>query len=204
MSADFLFAACAVPQAKYSIHYANTTVTHTDVAPESTWREPLQHWLNKPENINTIMDTVDIDTITNADGWGSFVLHRIDDTYDDGSPIDPALEDYCFALDGDPVIDVDTAESNPHAQIVIHHIGSCIMDAALSVFSYNSSKGTVYNGEFVTGGLSWGDAPTEVFNDVVLLDQLNFFRNYPIAVIVDKTIVRWVDKHGNTVPAPCS
>lgn len=198
MSADFLLTACPAPLAHYSSSLANMTVTNTGIAPETTWREPLQRWLEKPETINTIMATVEPYVVTADEGWGSFVLEQLDPT----KPVDPGLEQYCLALNDNPVIDLDTVSNNAYARVVIKHISEHFMDAAYSAFADHNAEGTVYNGEFITAGLSWGDAPTEIFDDVALLSWIDFFKNYPIAVIVDDELTGWVDHAGNPVPAP--
>ena len=198
MSADFLLAACPAPLAEYSSSLSTITTTNTDIAPESTWREPLQRWLEKPATINTIMNTVDA-YIVGADlGWGSFVLEQLDPT----KPVDPGLEQYCLALNNNPVIDLDTVSANAYARVVIKHISEHFMDAAYNAFADHNAEGTVYNGEFITAGMSWGDVPTEIFDDVALLSWIDFFKDYPIAVIVDDELTGWVDHDGNPVPTP--
>ena len=202
MSADFLLTACPAPLAKYSSSIRTVTVTNTDIAPESTWRGPLQRWLEKPETINTIMETVDAYVVAADEGWGSFVLEKLDPDNDPTKPVDPGLEAYCLALNDNPVIDLDTVSHNAYARTVIKHISEHFMDAAYSAFADHNAEGTVYNGEFITAGMSWGDVPTEIFDDVALLSWIDFFKDYPIAVIVDDKLTGWVDHDGNPVPAP--
>ena len=144
------------------------------------------------------METVDPFLVSADEGWGSFVLDQIEDT----KPIDPSFEDYCQALNDNPVIDLDTVVSNPYAHETIKHISKHFMDAADNVFVENTAQGTVYNDEFITAGVSWGDVPTDIFDDVALLSWLDFFTDYPTAVIVDNKLVGWVDHKGNPVSAP--
>lgn len=198
MSADFLLATCPAPLAEYSSSLRTMTITNTGLAPESTWREPLQRWLEKPETINTIMDTVDAYIVSIDGGWGSFVLEQLDPT----KPVDPGLEAYCLALNNNPVIDLNTVSTNAYARVVIKHISEHFMDAAYNAFVEHNAEGTVYNGEFITAGMSWGDVPTEIFDDVALLSWIDFFKNYPIAVIVDDKLTGWVDIDDNPVPGP--
>ena len=202
MSADFLLAACPAPLAEYSSSLSTVTTINTNIAPESTWHEPLQRWLEKPATINTIMNTIDAYIVGSDEGWGSFVLEQHDLNNDPTKPVDPGLEAYCLALNDNPVIDLDTVSSNAYARIIIKHISEHFMDAAYSAFTDHNAEGTVYNGEFITAGMSWGDAPTEIFDDVALLSWIDFFKDYPMAVIVDDELTGWVDHAGNPVPAP--
>ena len=201
MSADFLLIGCPAPLAHYSSPCLNITINGTDLAPESTWREPFQHWLEKPETINTIMATVEPYVVGADEGWGSFVLEQHDINNDPTKPVDPGLEDYCLALNDNPVIDLDTVSHNAYARVVIKYISERFMDAAYNAFADNNAEGAVYKGEFITAGLSWGDAPTEIFDDVALLSWIDFFVDYPIAVITDR-ITGWIDHTGKPTRAP--
>lgn len=198
MSANFLLAACPAPLAKYSTSIHAAALIGTDLAPEYTWHKPLQRWLEKPETINTIMDTVDPFSIGPDEGWGNFVLEQLDVTLSS----DPGLEQYCLTLNDNPVIDLDTVSTSTYAQMVIKCISERFIDAACNAFTDNSSDGTVYNNKFITAGMSWGDVPTEIFDDVALLSSLDFFTDYPIAVIVNGKLTCWVDHNDNSVPAP--
>ena len=50
--------------------------------------------------------------------------------------------------------------------------------------------------------MSWGDGPTDHFDEVAALSRIDFFKNFPIVKITNDTVTEWVDREGNTVPAP--
>lgn len=197
MSQYFMLAACSAPLAHYSYSNDNNiTVYYDDIAPKETWYEPFRQWLENVDTINTIMDTIyALDFFGTDDTWGQAILDYLGDI--DPIANDPGFIAYCTTLDEKPYISEDDPDTYAYAAIT--SISSHFLDIAHNAFVGNYNEATVYNGELITAGPSYGDRPTNIFNDVVLLRQINFFDDYPIAEIVNGDITGWVDHDGNPV-----
>ena len=204
MSADFLFAACPVPMAQITYTMPNkTSHTYLNLAPKTIWYEPFHAWLKKVSTVNTILRDVEPYVLDNASSWQSFVISRVRRS----ARVDPLTKDEDFAeyltrLDETLHITDNEARTNPYAQRVISEIAKFFLNAATRVFVTYRSQGTIYNWEYVTGGVSWGDRPTDHFDEVAALSCIDFFTHFPIAKITDGAVTGWVDREGNTVPAP--
>ena len=204
MSADFLLAACPVPVAQITYTMPNnTSFTDLAVAPETVWYEPFRSWLEKVSTINTILRDVEPYVLDNASSWQDFVIDRVSRS----AHIDPLATDEDFAeylthLDETLTITDDEARTNAYAQRVIREITAFYLDAATTAFVTYESQGTIHKWDYITAGMSWGDGPTDHFDEVAALSRIDFFTNFPIAKITDDTITEWVDREGNTVTAP--
>ena len=203
MSATFLFAACPVPLAQYiniNLDNNNATTSHRYIAPEEAWEKPFRHWLEHLDTANTIMNTVDIyEFAPSYLEWGDAIRdYALDNNLSCVS--EPEFTEYCNNLERNKCIPHNAPQY--YAHITTQYISSRFMDAAYNVFSGDSLEGMFYKGEFFTGGNSWGDAPTEIFDDVVLLSTINFFDNFPIATVVNGSVVDWQDKEGNSINPP--
>ena len=206
MSADFLLAACPAPLAQYRYTPSATSATaddiaYTELAPEYAWIDQFRRWLAKPETIDTILQTVDIYTIGSYDGWGDFVRNSVYYSELEDDVID-GLDAYCDTLNANLTITNNTAEDRIYAPIVTQQISEYFIDAAHNAFVSNAAEGAVHNNQFITAGLSWGDVPTAIFDDVSLLSWIDFFKDYPIAVIAGDEIIDWVNHEGTSVSAP--
>ena len=200
MSADFLFAACPAPLAR--ITYATgtnaaTAVTYLDIAPEEIWREPFRNWLMQQDTINRILGEID-PFAAHVDNWAELIESRVD-----GETIanDAGFRAWLDAFVSDPVI--RDANINAYTQRAMREIADTFLEAAYSAFVTYVSQGAIYKREYITAGMSWGDSPTDNFDDVALLSWLDFFEDFPIADIdSDGNIVAWHDYDGNEVAAP--
>lgn len=204
MSADFLFAACPAPMAQITYTMPNkTSHTYLNLAPKTVWYEPFHAWLKKVSTVNTILQSVEPYLLEKAHSWQGFVLERVSRS----ARVDPLADDedfinYLAKLDKTRTIDDNEACTNPYAQRVISEITTFFLNAATRVFVTYRPQGTIYNWEYVTGGVSWGDRPTDHFDEVAALSCIDFFTHFPIAKITDGAVTGWVDREGNTVTAP--
>lgn len=204
MSPDFLLAACPVPVAQITYTMpTGTSFTDLAIAPETVWYEPFRAWLEKVSTINTILHDVEPYVLDNASSWQDFVIDRVSRS----ARVDPLAKDKNFAeyltrLDETLHITDEEARTNAYAQRVIREITAFYLDAATTAFVTYESQGKIHKWDYITAGMSWGDGPTDHFNEVAALGRIDFFKNFPIAKITDDTITEWVDREGNTVPAP--
>ena len=204
MSADFLFAACPVPVAQITYTMPNkTSHTYLNLAPKTVWYEPFHAWLKKVSTVNTILRDVEPYVLDNASSWQNFVIDRISRS----ARVDPLATDKDFAeyltrLDETLHITDDEARTNAYAQRVIREITAFYLDAATTAFVTYESQGKIHKWDYITAGMSWGDGPTDHFDEVAALSRIDFFKNFPIVKITNDTVTEWVDREGNTVPAP--
>lgn len=201
MSADFLLTSCPAPLAHITYaapgNSSATSATYLEIAPENVWREPFCNWLTQPDTINHIFDEID-PYILHVDSWVELIEQRVADT-----PIanDPNFQNYLDTLADD--LTIRDADTNAYAQRVIREIADTFLEAANSAFITYISQGAIHNWEYVTAGLSFGDAPTDHFDDVALLSWLDFFCDFPIADIdANGNITNWRDRNGNIIAAP--
>mgnify|MGYP006913874672 CR=1 FL=1 len=206
MSADFLFASCPAPLAHITTTLPNnTSYTDLDIAPETVWAEPFHAWLEKTATINTILQNVEPYAMEGSYSWQEFILNRVDrSAHVDPLTDDEAFADYLTHLDETLHITDNEAHTNTYAQRVIHEITKFFLETAAAAFTDYVSQGTIHKWEYVTGGVSWGDAPTDHFDEVAALSWIDFFTDFPIAEITDGTITGWVDREGNAVTAPAT
>mgnify|MGYP006902693552 CR=1 FL=1 len=204
MSADFLLASCPAPLARITTTLPNNT-SYTDlyIAPERVWAGPFRVWLEKTTTINTILRDVDPCVLENAASWQNFIIDHIDRS----AHVDPLMDDndfidYLEHLDETLTITDDEARTNAYAQRIIHEIVQFFLDAATTAFVTYESQGTIHKWEYVTAGMSWGDAPTDHFDEVAALSWIDFFKDFPIAEITDDTITGWVYRDGDAAVAP--
>lgn len=206
MSADFLLAACPAPVARITYTMPNkTSFTDLGIAPETVWYEPFRTWLEKVSTINTILHDVEPYVLENASSWQDFVIDRVARS----ARVDPLATDKDFAeylakLDETQTITDEEARTNAYAQRVIREITAFYLDAATTAFVTYEAQGTIHKWDYVTGGLSWGDGPTDHFDEVAALGWIDFFTDFPIAEITDGTVTGWVDRDGNAVTAPAT
>lgn len=204
MSADFLLAACPVPVAQITYTMpTGTSFIDLAVAPETVWYEPFRAWLEKVSTVNTILHDVEPYVLDNASSWQDFITDRVSRS----ARVDPLAKDKNFAeyltrLDEKLHITDEEARTNAYAQRVIREITAFYLDAATTAFVTYESQGTIHKWDYITAGMSWGDGPTDHFNEVAALSWIDFFKDFPIAKITDDTVTEWVDREGNTVPAP--
>lgn len=223
MSIDFLLASCPAPLARVAYTAPSNTsnpdtsstassITRLEIAPKELWGAPFYAWLNQPATINRIIDTID-PFAAHVDTWAELIESRVG-----GEEIarDAGFRAWIDAFATNPVIgdtETDTAETDTNTQSyeqrAIREIADTFFEAAHAAFVTYVSYGAIHKREYTTGGMSWGDAPTEHFDDVKLLSGLDFFMNFPIADIdahggIDThgTVTAWHDYDGNTVAAP--
>lgn len=204
MSETFMFANCPVPLANYyTVNPAtgSITPTHRYIAPEKAWVKPFYHWLSQRENINTIMNTVGIDDVDPSfSGWGDMARDFAYET-EMSCAEDPQFINYCNELDRNPHISIDNPRIE-YSYIITGCIRELFMGAARTVFNGDHPHGIFHRGEFITGGLSWDNNPTDIFRDVMILSTIDFFAHFPVTLVVNDTIVDWYDHNSNRVDPP--
>lgn len=203
MSAQFIAAYCAAPLVRRTLTNSAAagdaaSVTYFDVAPKELWYEPFRAWLYQPDTIATIIDTAEPFS-TGFDNWSELVDNAITA---DAIANEPGMRALLDTLDAAPAQQLDNAADNPYAQRVIDEIAERFLKAAQTAFVDHVTDGVVHKREYLTAGISYGDAPTEHFDDVLLLSWITFFEDYPIAVMDDNAVIGWVDHDGNDVAAP--
>lgn len=203
MSDAFLFAACPVPLAQYitiNTNDNNNTTSYRYIAPEKAWEKPFRHWLSHTDTANAIMNKVDInDYLPSYFGWGNAVVdYALDNNLSCATELEFAK--YCKNLNSGSGITHDVPQY--YAHVTTQCISSRFMNAARNVFSNDNAEGVFHKGEFFTGGTSWNNVPTEIFDNVSLLSDIDFFNDFPIATIVNGIITDWQDKDGESINPP--
>lgn len=233
MPIDFLLASCPAPLARVTYTAPSNTsnpntpstassITRLEIAPKKIWGKPFYAWLNQPATINRIIDTID-PFAAHVDTWAELIEARVG-----GEAIahDAGFRAWIDVFATNPVIgdaETDTAKADTtdanttgtdtntqnYEQRAIREIADTFFEAAHAAFVTYASYGAIHKREYTTGGMSWGDAPTEHFDDVKLLNQVDFFVEFPIADIevhngdiAHSTVTAWRDHDGNTVVAP--
>ena len=202
MTAQFALATCPAPLAyrNFSTPYG-ITMRQLTVAPKECWYEPFRAWLQREDTITAIMDSVEPWLLRNGDSWAEIVndLWEYEDDYRNNEEFNEGFPLYLDDLDEHGL----RTERFPHyAQRTIQLIAKHVLSFAVEAFDTFEAQGDVYNWEYVTGGLTNDYAPTENFNAVCALHDLTFFKDYPIATMLDSNITGWVDREGNEVASP--
>ena len=179
---SFFFTSAPAPTARVTRTAPSgfVTVLEDIIADESVWIDEFTDWATSPAGVAHAFMELDPDTAFGTP-WGEIIADHVDETGDgfEDDDIDTVigeLEDhsgYLDSLDGTKLGDLAaTAISN----FVIQH--------ARAAFDSDMEETAVLDGKVVTGGPSrYDDYPTDVFQSIMLLSDLDYFSDFDPIVI---------------------
>lgn len=179
---SFHFIAATAPTARVIHTHANGLVTVLEdvVADESVWLDDFTKWATSPAGVAHAYMELDPDTAFGTP-WGEIIDDYNDETAAgfDEDDIDAVIAEldahsgYLDTLDGSKLGDLAAAAISG---FVIRH--------ARDAFNSEMEETSVFEGNVVTGGPSLhDDYPTDVFQSVVFLADLDYFNDFDTIVI---------------------
>lgn len=80
----------------------------------------------------------------------------------------------------------DELDTNEARTKFYQHVAERVTEAINNCYSDTREVSTLIDGEkkwLITGGMSWGDPPTDIFNDVIIFDSFQaFYQETPVTV----------------------
>lgn len=178
----FYFIAAPAPTARVTHTHPNglVSVRESIIADESVWLDDFTAWATSPAGVSHAFMELDPDT-TFGTPWGDIIHDRNDETGAgfDEDDIDAVIAEldahsgYLDSLDGTKLGDLASAAIS---DFVIQH--------ARAAFDSDMEETAVLDGQVVTGGPSrHDDYPTDVFQSVMFLSDLDYFADFDPIVI---------------------
>lgn len=179
---SFHFIAATAPTARVIHTHANgfVSVLEDVVADESVWLDDFTKWAASNAGVAYAFMELDPDT-TFGTPWGEILDDYNDET---GAGFDEDDIDAVIAeLDAHSGY-LDTLDGTKLGDLAAAAISGFVIRHARDAFDSEMEETAVIDGKVVTGGPShFGDYPTDVFESVVFVSDLDYFNDFDPIVI---------------------
>lgn len=179
---SFFFTSAPAPTAHVIRTHDNglVSVRESFIADESVWLDEFTDWATSPAGVAHAFMELDPDTAFGTP-WGEIIADRVDESGvefedDDIDTVIGELEDHSGYL--------DTLDGTKLGDLAAAAISDFVIRHARAAFDSDMEETAVLDGKVVTGGPSrHDDYPTDVFQSVMFLSDLDYFADFdPIVV----------------------